>query len=311
MSAKWKEEKEVGSALALKVTFLLIKAFPHTLLALVAFPVSFFYYIFAHRQRKCIKRYLDNLYSVTGKRHFAYTVFLSFSLALVEKAECWGGKLRLKDFRTHDDDYKLFNDSLRKGKGAVLITSHVGSSEALRAVSDELKDANGKSGLKTLSIVDFDGTDKFNAMLKKLNPESMLNLMSINRMDSESIEEMQRTVTEGGIVIIAGDRAGGKNLEEDFLRKRASFPLGAFYIPLLIDADVYFVGAFRRKDIGIKKGYDISVRKFDMEAHPGKRSERLEAAKKMLRGYSSFLEDAVTSHPCQWFNFFDFWEDFG
>lgn len=304
---KWQQTGDIGNNIGFSIMLFLIKILPHALLILIAFPVSAIYFFVAGTARKAIRKYLDKVEPLAGKKLSVWKSFVAFSITLIEKCEGWVGKVNYSHLHFRDDSVDELNNTLKSGKGVFLIVSHIGSAEEMRALSEEL--SKNKLGMKipVLSLVDFEVTDKFNSMLKKLNPDSMLNLLSVRDLSIDGIERIQTTLDDGGIVIIAGDRSGDRNIEVDFLGEPAQFPFGAFYLPLLFESPSFFCVCVRTRDMSLKKSYEIYV-ELNMNGFekPGK-SARKAFAESSCKKYAVFLEKLVQKYPYQWYNFYDFW----
>lgn len=305
---RWQTE-EVGGAWVFVLMSFLFRILPHFLLVLIAYPVSLFYFLFGAKARQGLKSYHEHIQSITGRKLNPYLHFLSFSITLVEKAESWIGKIGYRHLNFTDDDVDLFNESLIKGQGVIALVSHVGSSELLRALSAELAKERVGHQIPITCIVEFEVTDKFNSMINKLNKDSTLNLMSTRSLDIGSIERLQKTVSDGGIIIIAADRPSARNLELEFLGSKAEFPYGAFYLASLIDAPTFFVHLVRRRDFGIRRCYDVFVRKNSTAIAGDGRKDRRLYAERTAQGFVENLEENCLRHPYQWYNFFEFWRD--
>ena len=303
----WQQVNEVGGPLAMKMTQILLRILPYPILVMVALPVSFFYWILDKRGRNSVVSYFNALKNITGKRYHSFFLYYSFAISIIEKGKSWIGRISLDDIEFQDDDVEILDSDLRKGCGVVAIVSHLGSTEELRALSSRVIDSNIGHGINTLSMVDFDGTGNFTALLKKLNPYSMCNLMSIRDIDMGSYQRIDDTLSSGGMVIIAGDRAGSRNIMKPFLGQEARFPLGAFYIPALSSARSYFIFCLRDKDISLSKKHRIFVYKNPVILDKDSREGRLRFAYETAGYYAKLLEQHSIRHPYQWYNFYEFW----
>lgn len=305
---EWQGIEEVGGSLAFRTMGFLLKIVPHSLLVLIAYPVSLFYYLCAPKARHSVAYYLKVIGRANGRRYFTYPLFLSFSITLVEKGEGWSGKIGVGKLHFIDDDHELFNNRLKEGKGCVALVSHVGSAEELRSLSRALQEEFVHKEVPIICIVDFDITEGFNSMLKRLNPDSQLNLMSIKSIGPESMIQLQEVIDAGGIVVIAGDRVADRNIELEFFGEAAEFPFGAFYLASLLEAPAFFVTCVRRKDFGLKRSYMVLVEKNPARLREDSRKARREFAYETAANYARNLESVVKRHPYQWFNFFAFWK---
>lgn len=305
----WQQVEEVGGPLAMRMTFILLKTLPYALLVLIAIPVSFFYWVIDGKGRKAVASYLESIDRINGKKYHSYPLFLSFAISIVEKGKSWIGSIDERNLIFSDDDISQFDKDLKEGKGAIAIVSHLGSTEELRALSSRIMDSNLGHQIPILCIVDFDGTEQFSKLLTTLNPGSMLNIMGIRTMGIESMGRITDTLESGGLVIIAGDRAGERNMSIDFLGRNARFPLGAFLIPALTAVPCYFMFCLRQKDIGLSKKREIHVHRNPAVLMGNSRKDRMEYAEASAVSFSGFLAHYTLLHPYQWFNFFEFWSN--
>jgi predicted LPLAT superfamily acyltransferase len=228
---------------------------------------------------------------------------------MIEKIAAWSGDIDLTNIRFHDDDVTDLIAHLESGKGAIIICSHVGNMEILRALASCNKTKVTRK-FKVTSIVDFTGTAKFNKLIEEINPESMTHLVSAKNMGVETVLDLQDRVSKGELVVIAGDRVSsttrGKVQAIDFLGEPAAFPQGAFIMASLMEAPVYFMFGLREKDMDPASTYDMHVHKSSVH-FGGSRRERHEKIATVIGEYVSYLEGFAGSHPLQWYNFYDFW----
>ena len=303
----WQKVEEIGSISSLKLMAFLLKICPHWLIVCIAYPISFGYWICSKKAREAIRIFSKHLYKTCGKKVNSWKLILSFSITLIEKGESWSNKMKYKYFHFKDDDFNEYEAHLKTGKGAIVFVSHLGSSEQLRAISDEMINRHIGHELPVLSIVDFDGTDKFNNMIKQINPSSMMNLMSIKDIDITSIEVMEDVLSKGGLVIIAGDRSGSKNSKFTFLGDEASFPEGAFLIASLLNYPSFFISSLRTRNFGFRRSYEIFCDKISDGKVIESRKERRIAMTETMKKFVARLENLTIKYPYQWYNFYNFW----
>ena len=318
-SAHWSRQNEQAAGYwQLKLLLIVFRIFPVFILRIVAFPVGFFYFLFSKRGRTESKRFLEKAAPFIDDPKLAKKCrsplgplrhITSFSIALMEKIQSWGGKFSFKDIHYQDDDMAdLFRD-LGNGKGAVLICSHLGNTELLRSLS-----YYGEAGLSrrihVTAIMDMKVTAHFNRMIKELNPQSSMDLIRPDEIGPETIVRLQEIIASGGLVAIAGDRTTveGQNIKVPFFGEQAPLPSGVFYLACLINSPIYIVFGLRRRDLSLFPEYDIHVHKSAIP--PGSsRKERQANSLLLARSFASVLESYCKKHPFQWYNFFHFWSE--
>jgi len=306
----WSKIKEVSeSKSAFSLLLFLVKHLPFSFLRFLAYPISFFYYLFAKDARNASKIYIKHILPFTKKRSLSsYKHFVSFSITLLEKVRAWSGRSEdvEKDF---GGDLGDLHERLKNKEGVLFICSHLGNSEKLRALA-ELDEAGTEEKISLISIVDFAVTANFNLMLEKLNPRAMINTISADNIGPDTIIMLSDKLKTGSLIVIAGDRVSAnsqKTIDLPFLGSTAPFPFGPFYLAALLNTNSYFVFGLRAFD-KFSAPYKMFVHKINMDFNCP-RAERIEKTKLLAGVFVKYLEQYVTEYPYQWYNFFDFWKD--
>ena len=94
---------------------------------------------------------------------------------ILEKLSAWAEDIKVKDLGYISPDAVALKNQLQKKLGAVVLCSHLGNTEMLRALAS-LEAGISLPHFQINSIVDFSGTTRFNQLLKEINPKSMLGL---------------------------------------------------------------------------------------------------------------------------------------
>lgn len=311
----WTEHQEViKTNKPLKLVLVLLKFIPGIIVRSLVYPVSFFYWIFSPDARKVAVQYQKRLREFTGrkipKRISAYKQILSFSLCVLEKMEGWLGKIKFSKIQYQNDDITSILDLLKQGKGAMLITSHLGNMELLRSLSDYNEQLVGRS-VPVYVVMDMDVNSNFSQTLKSVNPKVSFNVISSNEIGPDTIVTLMEAIEAGALVVIAGDRTSPytkeKNLRISFLGKDASFPYGVFLMAALIKAPVYFMFGLRSRLSIFNPKQNVYIEKCHTDFNCP-RSEREERITQCCGEYVARLEKYCILYPYQWYNFFDFWE---
>jgi predicted LPLAT superfamily acyltransferase len=283
-------------------------------LRLVAYPLVFAFYLFAPAVRGRSRDFLRRAASFAGRkapgRGEVFRHILSFAFSMVEKMAAWVGDIDLDSVVFHDDDVGRLMKDLEGGKGAVVICSHLGNMELLRALATHDR-TKVERKFRVTSIVDFSGTAAFNAFIKGIDPDSMLHLVDAKDIGADTVLELHDRASKGDILAIAGDRTSaanpGKSEAVSFLGQPALFPRGAFVLASLMDAPVYFMLGIREDDLDPASRYDLRVvaSRTDLT---GSRKERGAKIRAIIEEYVALLEVHCSAHPLQWYNFYDFWD---
>ncbi|MDR0386816.1 MAG: hypothetical protein LBH57_02145 [Treponema sp.] len=311
----WSEQKErTAGYWHVKLLLIIFRIWPMVLMRLGAYPVAFSYFLFAKKVKDDSRRFLRRVAacSATEGTVFPIRVFrhiLAFSLTVVEKVEAWGGKVMFDRIRFQDDDAGDLVTVLERGKGALLICSHLGNTELLRGLANFNRTGVSRQ-VPVTSIVDFSVTAHFNRMLRELNPDSTMRVISANDIGPDTVILLQDRLAAGELVVIAGDRTAAKSRDKyflfPFLNEAAPFAYGPFFLASLLNVPTYLVFALRRGDTSLNSRYNMHVYKsaVSFDCSRREREDRVEA---LARFFVEKLEYHCRRHPYQWYNFYDFW----
>lgn len=310
---QWYEIKETHGSFGMKIMFVLIKLLPAGFLRALAFPVGFFYFLFAKNARAMSRLYLERVRSAKaacGERFRISTLkhIVSFALVLTEKVSVWAGKYTFKTMRFADDDVQELQRMVAQKKGCLIIISHVGNSEFLRALVDH-NETGIENPLTVHVVYDKEISGGFVDLLNKVDSHATFNTIDANNITPETIDFMQQRLAAGECIAIAGDRTSAHTdrfITLPFLGKNAHFSYGSFLLAALLDVPTFFVFGMRSKDISLVPAYTMSAYcpriSFDCS-----RRERAARIEQVASTFASELEKRCLEHPYQWYNFFDFW----
>lgn len=282
-------------------------------LRLVVYPVVFFFCIFAPGVCRLSRSFLIRAAAFHGRKAppaaDTFRHIVSFAYSMIEKIAAWSGDIDLGNIRFYEDDVGALIQQLEEGRGAVIICSHIGNMEILRALATHNKTKVTRPFMVT-SIVDFSGTAQFNKLIREINPQSMMNLVNARDIGVDTVIDLQARLAGGELLVIAGDRtsstARDKTEQLPFLGEMANFPQGAFQLASVMEAPVYFMFGLREDDMDPVSTYDLHV----FRAHTdftGSRKERRQKIRGIIEEYIRHIEAFIGEHPLQWYNFYDFW----
>ncbi|MDA3810733.1 MAG: hypothetical protein PF518_10465 [Spirochaetaceae bacterium] len=312
----WSGTKEKGGTLwQMRLLFILYKKIGFRGMRVFLHPITFFYFIFSPSTRKISLSFLKRVSQVKGSgknpgNKDVYWHIYSFCYSLIEKVAAWSGDLHSSGLIDKSDDIQKLKEQLTDKRGAVIICSHLGNIEMLRAFANhERGESIPQFGIN--SVVDFSVTSKFNQLLKEINPESMIHLINASAIDPSTIISLQDKINDGEIVVIAGDRTAKKNrlksTKINFFGKQAYFPQGAFVLAGLLESPVYYMFALREDDLDFSSSYEFHVYRAKVDFKTSRR-ERNKKLQEITEEFVRYLEFLCLEHPYQWYNFFDFWD---
>lgn len=244
-----------------------------------------------------------NIYIYFRKRqHFSilkstvstYINHFLFGRTLIDKFAFFAG--RKKEFQVNINGNEHFVELDRnKNCGAILLQSHIGSSEIAGYVFSESS--------KTINAIIFGGESPvYQEYRSKLLSGHNVRLISVTDGFSH-VFEVNNALRNNDFVSMAGDRTyeGSKNIILDFLGAKAEFPIGPFQLATKLNVPVL---AFFVMQNGYKK-YCCHVCKVDVSDLESTDSKT--RTDHLAKQYALVLEQMIKQYPLQWYNFHKFW----
>ena len=215
-----------------------------------------------------------------------------FGQVVVDKFAMYAGK----KFDVEVENYNEFLErASREEEGFVQLSAHIGSYE----IAGYTLDVEGKS----FNALVFAG-EKASVMQNrnKMFADTNINMIAI-QPDMSHLFEIDKALTDGGIVSMPADRINGsqKCIEHVFLGAKAKFPLGPFSVATMRGLDVLAVNVM--KDSLTSYKIYVTPLAYDKEA------SRQEQIRQLSSAYVAELEKRVRQYPTQWYNYFEFWQE--
>lgn len=214
-----------------------------------------------------------------------------FGQVVVDKFAMYAGK----QFDVEIENYNEFTTrASRKEEGFVQLSAHIGSYE----IAGYTLAVEGKS----FNALVFAG-EKASVMQNRDKMFAGTNIKMIAiQQDMSHLFEIDKALTDGGIVSMPADRINGsqKCIEHVFLGAKAKFPLGPFSVATMRGLDVLAVNVMKDSLLGYK--IYVTPLAYDKEA------SRQEQIRQLSSAYVAELEKRVRQYPTQWYNYFEFWQ---
>lgn len=303
---RWNDKAERGNVFLLDVTFWLYRHLGRRFFLVVLSVVIGWYWLFSPSTRQHSKAYLHKIYHFSNQNDITpffhqkptvwhtYLHLKAFGVAIVDKMSAWVGQ-------TSEQNLTLFNhEKIREyyGKGVVIVVSHFGNIELLRAIKSE--------HFQQVNVLVYQKhTEKFNQFLQKLNPKAGVRLISVADMGVQTAVLLQERLEAGEWVIVAGDRvpvSSSRCQVVDFLGEKAHFPEGAWHLAHLLHAPVFAVFCYACRD-----GFELHIEQMS-ECFSLPRKDREATLRRHIQHYADLLGKHCVKSPYQWFNFYDFWQ---
>lgn len=298
----WSAKEEKGTPLGLNILVASYKFFGRGFFKLLLHPVIAYFAFSSGEAKAASLDYQKRLQKLTGKNDKigwkqAYSHFYQFGLAAIDKIGSWTGEIQEEHVTIHND--QVNSEILESGKGAIFIGSHLGNLELSRAIGQN------RNGLVINAVVFTKHALNFQKVLKRSNPDTMLNLIHVESVGSDTAIMLKQKIDQGEVVIIVGDRTSvntiGRVEYVDFLGSPAPFSQGPFVLAGILDCPVYLIFCLKQED-----GYHVHLDSF-RESLKLPRKNRKQVLREVIQDYANRLAFYCQQAPLQWFNFYDFW----
>lgn len=304
----WSKRQERGTVLGIKALLAVYSLLGRPIFNLMLKLVMSYYYLTGKQARQASEQYLQHLQSYANRRQItlpnhlsSYNHLLSFGHTMLDKLAAWKGDFSVKNLTIHGQE--LFQTLAERKQGVLLLGSHLGNIELCRALGRR------HSHIKINALVFTEHAERFNAVMKAINPNSELNLIQVSRLGPDTAILLQQKIDQGEWVVIVGDRTSTSKetraVWADFLGQPAPFPQGPFMLASVLKAPVYLLFGLR-DERSKTPHFNVYFEHFSDNIDLP-RKERQAALAQVVQRYADRLEHYTLQAPLQWYNFFNFW----
>ncbi|MGR6861095.1 glycosyltransferase family 2 protein [Aliivibrio salmonicida] len=305
----WSSHAERGTILGMQLLLWVYSTFGRGVFSLLLKPIMAYYYLRGGPVKQASDDFIQqvNAYarvkSITLPEKLSpYRHLVSFGETMLDKLAAWRGDFSEKNLTVHGIEH--YEALFKREKGIVMLGSHLGNLELCRALSRRHKD------LKINALVFTEHAERFNAVMKTVNPQSEVNVIQVSKMGPDTAILLQQKIDAGEWIVIVGDRTSvtkeDRVIWADFLGKPAPFPQGPFMLASILKQPVYLMFGLR-DDSQKEPRFDVYFEPFS-EQIILPRGQREEALQEVVQNYAQRLEHFTLKAPSQWYNFFNFWQ---
>lgn len=293
--AIWKKSEEVGSLWGIAFVARLATTAGRPAARFFVWWVALYFYLTrSDRVQACREFRVAAEAETTPLALFRH--LLTFAHCALDRLYFLAG--RYDSFRFYQVGHEHIRKLAENKRGAILLGSHLGSFEALRA-------ASRKHDLDLIVIADFDNARRLNAVLSLFGDNSHTRFLDASGDRLTLGLQVREALAEGALVAILGDRAGhGRTVDVDFFGKKARFPVGPYLLAAVAECPIYFTTAF----YSAPNRYELLCEPLAERVFLP-RSRREESVRRYAQLYAGRLEYYSRTYPDNWFNFYAFWEN--
>lgn len=298
MSVGWTEQAERGNRFALRLILWIALRLGRPAARAVLYPITLYFLIKARPQRQASKRFLTRVLGRPAGLLDVARHIHCFSATILDRVFLLAGRQDALEVRVHDD--RPVAGRVAAGQGFLLLGSHLGSFEILRALAVEQK----QIPLKVL--MDPEHNRLITAILDALNPAVAGTVLPLG--SPTTLLAAKETLDAGGVVGLLGDRfgPGEPTVACRFFDAPAPFPTGPLALAAVTRVPVVLLFGLYRGGNRYDVYFEDLAELVDLD-----RRDREGPLRDWVQRYAQRLEHYTRQAPYNWFNFYDFWGDGG
>ena len=298
MSVQWRDRREAGGHFAIW----LIRAaglyagrgFARAWL----YPITLYFCFRRTRERRDSREFLSLALGRPARAWDIFNHIHSYAATILDRIFLLSDK-NLDRFDLRVDGLDALQAEMARGRGVLLLGSHFGSFEALRALTLH------EPQVQLRVVMDLKQTRALNELLHALNPSIAANVIDAGVDPGALALSLHEAAQQGALIGLLADRPRAREATApiEFFGRTARLPTAAYQIASMLDLPV--VLAF-----GIYRGgnrYDLHFETF-AQSIKIPRNDRAAQLQVWAQRFAARLEYYARRYPYNWFNFYDFWD---
>ena len=296
MSLAWQQQQERGSRTSIRMMAWVAQSLGRPVARALLYPICVYFLLGSGAARRAIGRFRERVLGRPASCRDLIRHYHAFSSTILDRVYFLLGRFDLFEIQVHGLD--ALDRELAKGRGCVLLGSHLGSFEVVRAVG------LSRRHIEIRVLMDEQNAPLIRGLIQELNPAVAETVIQVGGADT--MLQVKECLDRGGVVGIMGDRVmqGDQTVVCNFLGREARFPTGAMRLAHVVRAPVVlFFGLYRGGN-----RYEVHLESFSERVQLS-HEQRATDLKQWTQRYADRLEASCLRAPDNWFNFYEFWND--
>jgi predicted LPLAT superfamily acyltransferase len=297
MSAHWQEQREGGSRASVGLLIRTALRCGRGFMLLCLYPITLYYVLKRGPERRASREYLARLFGRPAtiwqvlKHVHCFSVTMLDRIYLLAHGE--------QGFEIEVQGLEQLQQCIAQGRGVLLVGSHQGSFEVLRALSARCPQ------VPLRVLLDKQKTPAITELLESLAPEVGEAVIDVSRGGAAITLAVAEACRHGGMVALLADRGRAHETlrRVDFLGRPAPFPIGPWLLANTLQVPVVLCFGMYRGGRRYALSFELFAERVEIP-----RDSRHQALDDILRRYAQRLEHYARLEPYNWFNFYDFWQ---
>ena len=202
------------------------------------YPICLYYLCGSRQANRALRRYYEHVRGRAPGWRVLFRHYHVFAATILDRVYCLRGRFDLFEIRIHGLD--VLDNVLARGGGCLLLGSHLGSFEIVRAVG------LSRDRVAVKVLMDEQNAPLIRTLIEELNPAVAGTVIQVGGV--ATMLQVRECLAQGGVVGIMGDRlmAEDQSVRCEFLGEAAAFPSGSVRLAHAVRAPVVlFFGLYR------------------------------------------------------------------
>jgi predicted LPLAT superfamily acyltransferase len=292
---RWGDLPERGTPASLRLIAWIAVHIGRWTTRLLLYPITLYFVISAREARRVSYKYLRRVRGRPAYWRHVFRHFYYFAATILDRLYLLRGEFNHFEVTLHQREILL--QKIETGTGCILLGSHLGSFEVLRALGVT------QQNFPLKVLMDTAHNQNITRFLDALNQRIASTVIVPDRPDT--LLKVKESLDAGFLVGMLGDRvsSGDKATQCQFLGAVATFPAGPILLAAIMRCPVIlFFGLYRGG-----KRYEIYFEHFaeEITLHRDRRTEDIQH---WMQRYAERLEAYARLAPYNWFNFYSLWD---
>jgi predicted LPLAT superfamily acyltransferase len=292
--AQWTTKPERGSATLLRMMAFVALRLGRRPARGILYCIAGYFFAFAPAARRSAREYLRRALGREPRARDRFRQVFAFAATILDRFYLIRDPNAL--LRITAEGEEVMQQCLARGRGAILLGSHMGSFEMPSAVGRR------QPGLRVALAMYGHDTNRLAMELLRASPAGAPEIIPLGHLDA--MLRIRDCLDEGKFVGMLADRTVGDTHAQvvSFLGRPALFPSGPMRVAAALRRPAIFM-------TGLYRGgnhYHVVFRPLADFSQPAP-AGREAAVREAIDRYVALLEEYARSDPYNWFNFYDFW----
>lgn len=298
MSKHWQQRPEGGGRFAIWLIRGIGMHAGRGVARVVLYPITLYFFLRRPLERRSSRAFFQRIQGRPGSHWQVLKNIHYFSSTILDRVFLL--QTGLREFDVEVEGLAALDVLLAKSRGLMLMGSHYGSFEILRALSER------NQAIHLRAVLDKQQTPALTELLEALAPEIGARVIDASLGAVSVVLAASEAAARGEMVALLADRgrAGEGTRRVPFLGSPAPFPIGPWSLAASLKVPVVLCFGTYCGGNRYKLAFELFSEQIDLP-----RNAREQALNAVMTRYAERLAHYARSAPYNWFNLYDFWQE--